>query len=127
VTQRAEPASTAEALRMLSSAMSYLAAADPTAMSVQAQADCLLALERLDAVEAAARAWILGAFTSGHGYSADADYSPTSWLIHKTRITKDAARGHLGWARRTVTLNPDGTTTARSPDGTKVLHSHSPP
>ena len=29
-----------------------------------------------------------------------------------------------GW---TVTLNSDGTTTARSPDGTKVLHSHSPP
>ncbi len=27
-----------------------------------------------------------------------------------------------GW---TVTLNPDGTTTARSPDGTKVFHSHS--
>jgi hypothetical protein len=78
-------------------------------------------------VEAAARAWILGAFTSGHGYSADADYSPTSWLIHKTRITTGAARGHLGWARRPVTLNPDGTTTARSPDGTKVLHSHSPP
>jgi hypothetical protein len=30
----------------------------------------------------------------------------------------------LGW---TVTLNPDGTTTARSPDGTKVFRSHSPP
>jgi hypothetical protein len=29
-----------------------------------------------------------------------------------------------GWK---VTLNPDGTTTARSPDGTKILHSHSPP
>jgi hypothetical protein len=29
-----------------------------------------------------------------------------------------------GW---TVTLNPDGTTTARSPDGTKILHSHGPP
>jgi hypothetical protein len=29
-----------------------------------------------------------------------------------------------GW---TVTLNADGTTTARSPDGTKVLRSHSPP
>jgi hypothetical protein len=27
-----------------------------------------------------------------------------------------------GWI---VTLNPDGTTTARSPDGTKILHSHS--
>jgi len=100
VTDGAKPASTAEALRMLSSAMSYLAAADPAAMSAQAQADCLLALERLDAVETAARAWILAAFTAGHGYSADADYSPTSWLIHRTRITKGAARGHLGWARR---------------------------
>jgi hypothetical protein len=30
----------------------------------------------------------------------------------------------MGW---TVTLNPDGTTTARSPGGTKVLHSHGPP
>lgn len=29
-----------------------------------------------------------------------------------------------GW---TITLNPDGTTTARSPDGTKIFHSHSPP
>ena len=29
-----------------------------------------------------------------------------------------------GW---TVTLNPDSTTTARSPDGTKIFHSHSPP
>jgi hypothetical protein len=29
-----------------------------------------------------------------------------------------------GW---TVTLNPDGTTTARSPDGTRVFHSHGPP
>ena len=37
------------------------------------------------------------------GYSEDADYSPTSWLIHRTRVTKGAARGHLGWARRAVT------------------------
>ncbi len=27
----------------------------------------------------------------------------------------------------TITLNPDGTTTARSPDGKRVYHSHSPP
>ena len=30
----------------------------------------------------------------------------------------------MGW---TVTLEPDGTTTARSPDGSKILRSHSPP
>ena len=85
---------------MLRTAMGYLAAADPAAMSAQAQAECLHTLEQLDAVETAARARILAAFTAGHGYSEDADYSPTSWLIHRTRITKGAARGHLGWARR---------------------------
>jgi len=29
-----------------------------------------------------------------------------------------------GWALR---LNPDGTTTATSPDGQRTLHSHGPP
>jgi hypothetical protein len=29
-----------------------------------------------------------------------------------------------GW---TITLNPDGTTTMRSPDGSRIYHSHSPP
>src|ERR1700734_3418259 len=87
---------------MLRVGMSYLAAADPTAMPVQTQAECLQALEQLDSVETAARARILAAFTAGHGYAADADYSPTSWLIHRTKVTKGAARGHLGWARRAL-------------------------
>jgi hypothetical protein len=96
------PASTAEALGMLRAGMSYLVAADPTAMASEVQAECLQVLEQLDAVETAARAGILGAFTNGKGYSADADYSPTSWLIHRTRVTKGAACGHLGWARRVL-------------------------
>ena len=94
------PASTDEALAMLRAGMSYLAAADPTALAAQTQAEALQALEQLDAVETAARAWILGAFTAGQGYAADADYSPAAWLIHRTRITKGAALGHLGWSRR---------------------------
>src|SRR6516165_3744872 len=88
---------------MLRAGMSYLAATDPTALAAQTQAECLETLEQLDAVETAARAGILAAFTAGQGYSADADYSSTSWLIHRTRITKGAARGHLGWSRRTLT------------------------
>jgi Domain of unknown function (DUF222) len=80
--------------------LSYLAAADPTALAAQAQAECLQAFEQGDAMSTAARARILGAFTVGQGYSADADYSPTSWLIHRTRITKGAARNHVGWAHR---------------------------
>jgi Domain of unknown function (DUF222) len=96
----ATPASIKEALEMVRDGMDYLAAADPAALSARAQAECLQALEQLDAVETAARARILAAFTAGQGYAEDADYSPTSWLIHRTRVTKGAARGHLGWARR---------------------------
>ena len=96
------PASTAEAVDMYLTSLRYLAATDPTAMAAQAQAECLQALEQGDAISAAARARILAAFTAGQGYSADADYSPTSWLIHRTGITKGAARGHfrLGPPRR---------------------------
>jgi hypothetical protein len=94
------PGSVQEALQMLRSAMGYLAAADATAMAAETQAQCLLALERLDAMETAARASILGAFTTCQGYSADADYSPRAWLIHRTRITKGAAVAHTAWARR---------------------------
>ena len=39
----------------------------------------------------AARTSVLSAFASGQGYSADADYSPRAWLIHKTGVTKGAA------------------------------------
>ncbi|MGH3227428.1 MAG: DUF222 domain-containing protein [Streptosporangiaceae bacterium] len=99
------PASTAEAVKMVLTGLSHLAAADPAAMAAQAQAECLLALEQGDAISAAARARILAAFTAGQGYAADADYSPTSWLIHRTRVTKGAARGHLAWARR-ATAHP---------------------
>src|SRR5580693_5288169 len=88
---------------MYRTGLSYLAATDPTAMAAQTQAEFLQAFEQGDAMSTAARAQILVAFTASQGYSADADYSPTSWLIHRTRVTKGAARGHLGWARRAVT------------------------
>ena len=94
------PASTAEAADMVLAGLSYLAAADPAVLAAQAQAECLQTLEQAEAIATAARARILAAFTAGQGYAADADYSPTSWLIHRTRVTRGAARGHLGWARR---------------------------
>ena len=102
MSQSVSPASAAEALGMLESAMGYLSAADATAMAAESQAECLMALERVTSMGTAARASILAAFTSGHGYCADADYSPRAWLIHKTRITKGAAVGHTAWARRAV-------------------------
>ena len=92
-------ASTREALGMLRVAMGYLAAADPTTLAADAQAERLQELEQIDAIEAAARAKILGAFTAGQGYCADGDYSPRSWLIHRTRH-RVATGGHVAWARR---------------------------
>ena len=57
-------ASTREALGALRAVMGYLCAADATAMAAEAQAECLLALEEMDAVTTAARAKVLGAFTA---------------------------------------------------------------
>ena len=94
------PASADEALEMLQSAMGYLAAADATAMTAEEQARCLRVLERVNSVGTAARTSALSAFASGQGYSADADYSPRAWLIHKTGVTKGAAVAYTAWVRR---------------------------
>jgi hypothetical protein len=98
-----DPASAAEAMDQVLAGLRYLAATDPTALAAQAQAECLQGFEQAEAICTAARAWYLAAFSTGQGYSADADYSPAAWLIHRTKVTKGAARGHQGWARRTVT------------------------
>src|SRR6201986_1760134 len=94
------PASADEALEMLTAAMGYLAAADATAMTAEEQARCLRVLERATSGGTAARTSGLGAFGSGQGYSADADYSPRAWLIHKTGVTKGAAVAYTAWVRR---------------------------
>jgi hypothetical protein len=47
------PASTAEAKDMVLTGLSYLAAADPTALAIQAQAECLQAFEQADAISTA--------------------------------------------------------------------------
>jgi Domain of unknown function (DUF222) len=94
------PGSVDEALEMLHSAMGYLAAADATAMTAEEQARCLRVLERTTAVGTAARTSVLCAFAAAQGYSADADYSPRAWLIHKTGVTKATAVAYTAWTRR---------------------------
>ena len=96
----APPGSAAEALGMLKAAMGYLAAADATAMAAETQAQCLRTLEQATSMGTAARTSVLAAFTSAQGYTADADYSPRAWLIHKTRVTKGAAVAYTAWVRR---------------------------
>ena len=95
----ASPANSAEAIKMLRVAMGFLHA-NATEMVTEEQAQCLQALEQVDSMSTATRASVLHSFISGRGYCADADYSPRSWLIHRTRITKGAATAHTAWARR---------------------------
>src|ERR1043165_4144070 len=95
--------SVADAMAVVQAGLRFVATADATRMSAQAQAECLQMMERANAIVTAARASVLSAFTSGQGYSADADYSPRAWLIHKTRVTKVVAVAHTAWANRMVT------------------------
>jgi hypothetical protein len=95
--------SVADAMAAVQAGLRFLAVADAARMSAQAQAECLQMMERTNAIVTAARASVLSAFTAGQGYSADADYSPRAWLIHKTRVTKVVAVAHTAWAKRMET------------------------
>ena len=96
-------ASVTEAMDMARAALGYLAAADAASLTAESQAECLRRLEQTDAISTAARASFLSVFTTGKGYSADADYSARAWLMHKTGITRGAAASHTAWARRAGT------------------------
>ncbi len=120
------PASAAEAMDMALTGLKCLASCDPATLSASVQAEILRALEQANAIGVAAQAYVLAAFTSGQGYSEDADYSPNAWLIHKTGVTKGAARARVGWSRRT-TGHPavlralaDGTIVSASMAGTDL-------
>jgi hypothetical protein len=59
------PASTAEAVDMVLTGLRHLAAADPTALAAQAQAECLQAFEQADAMNTAARASFKTVYSHG--------------------------------------------------------------
>src|SRR5580693_8873608 len=85
------PATAAEALGMLESALGFLAAEDAAGLSGQAAADRLRALERHDAIEAAIRARLLQVFDAQDGHLADGQRTTRTWLVHSLRVTKGQA------------------------------------
>jgi hypothetical protein len=92
-------ASVSEAMDAVRAGLAFVAAADPTELTVEEQAGCLLSLERANSALAAARTSALGVFTAGKGYAADADYSARAWLMHKTGITRGAAVSYTTWVK----------------------------
>jgi hypothetical protein len=93
-------ASVSEAMEMVRAGLAFVAAADATELTPEEQAETLRALERANSAATAARTSVLGAFTAGKGYAADADYSPRAWLIHQTGITRGAAMAYTAWVKR---------------------------
>ncbi len=96
----APPSSAADAVAMAQAGLSFLATADLASMPSAAQADCLRGLERAEAMHTAARSRILACFAGQRSFEDDGQGSPGSWLRWQTRITRGAASGAVGWARR---------------------------
>ena len=96
-------ADASQALAVARAALGYLAGADATQLTVAEQAGCLDGLEKLNSAAVAARTSILSAFTAGQGYAEDGDYSPRTWLMHRTGITHGAAVAHTAWMKWAAT------------------------
>ena len=94
------PANMDEAAEAVQAGLGYLASLDPTQLPACAQARLLQLLEQAHALETAARAQGLRAFTNGQGYHEDACYGAKSWLINHLGVAKGAAAAYLVWARR---------------------------
>jgi hypothetical protein len=94
------PANVAEALRMLDRALDHLNAADAASLPANVQAETLRALGRAESKHTAARARVLSAFAGQAAYEDDGQGSAGTWLRWQTRVTKGAAAGAVGWARR---------------------------
>jgi hypothetical protein len=94
------PASAAEAMSMLDTAFDHLSSTDWAAMGTQAQGEALAGLRGAQARLTATQAAVLAAFTASAGYEPDGHGSALQWLIHRTGISKGAARGAMGWQRR---------------------------
>ncbi len=91
----ADPATSAEAWRMLESSMRFLAAEDVSDLPAEAAAERLHALERHDAAEAAVRGRLLVVFGAQDGPVADGQRSVRPWLIHTMRVTRGQAGEYL--------------------------------
>ena len=97
---RGLPVSVSEALVLLDRALDHLNAADVTSLPASVQAEALRALGRAEAKHTAAQARVLGTFTGQGGFEDDGHASARTWLKWQARITRGAAAGAVGWARR---------------------------
>jgi hypothetical protein len=78
-----QPSSSAQALTMVRTGLSFLAACS--------DGESLTGLEGAEGHLTAARSAVLSRFCARHGYEADGQFGPKPWLRAFTRITPGAA------------------------------------
>jgi uncharacterized protein DUF222 len=100
-----EPLSVTDALALLDHALDSLNGTDVATLPTSAQAVLLRGLERAESKHTAARAAALAVFAAQDGCETDGHGTARTWLRWQTRITKGAAAGAVGWARR-LTAHP---------------------
>ena len=88
------PASAGEALGMLECAAGFLADLDAAGLPAEVLDECLRGMERADAVQAAARGRLLGAFDAKDGPVGDGQRTTRAWLVHSLRVTRGQAGGY---------------------------------
>ncbi len=95
------PDSPVQALSVLTSALDYLAHADPASWTEDVQADCLRVLAAAESRQVAVHARVLATFSApGGGLARDGHHSPRVWLTWQTQSTRRAAANHVAWMRR---------------------------
>jgi len=91
---------TADAAGVLDASLDYLAATDWASLGTQAHGEMLAQLQRSQAKLTAVNAAVLAAFTAQSGYEPDGHRSAMAWLTNRTKMSKGAATGAVGWQRR---------------------------
>jgi hypothetical protein len=83
------------AAQMVTDGLTVLCQADAGGLDAGTLAELLLVLEQADSMTAAARANILGAFTTGLGYESDGHGGPVPWLMDQAQATRGRARAQV--------------------------------
>jgi hypothetical protein len=83
------------AAQMVTDGLTVLCRADAGGLDAGTLAELLLVLEQADSMAAAARANILGAFTTGLGYESDGHAGPVPWLMDQAQATRGRARAQV--------------------------------
>jgi hypothetical protein len=88
----------AEALGTVRSAMQFLAGVDMTQLSGDCAAQVLIAMEQVDAVQAAVRGKAVQGFNDKHAYAEFGHRATTAFLIHYSRVKGGKASQVAGLA-----------------------------